>query len=671
MADQLDLTVSEKTLIKRVGEDKCADFTPPSQQPDDLHQCGKWGEDRKIRAKVIRELLLGTNPEWRVAGMVWIKGARIDGELDLMGITTSHGLRFESCCFTDGLNLTFAELPFCSITNSAAKWFVAQNLKAGSLSLDGTAFSSIIDVRSARIAGNFSCKDTRCLGVDPIPALNAQQIRVEGSMLLQNLKACGAVREQGAVNLSGAIIEGQLSLQGAQITNPAGPAIVAESVKVGTSVFLTGGVFCDEVSLIHAKIGGPVFCVGSRFVAGLTGKAFVADAADVGGSLQLGPPMGGNAPAESATCYIGLVRLPRAKIGDNLDCDRAFFMLAVKLSAPAGREGPPEVLVAHGVEVRGAVRFREANLCGAVALPNAKIGGDLDFAGAKFYGSSGLVAEHATVGGRFLWTKISMSPDTELDLLDAKVSILADDEQSWPNKEKLIIDGLIYGRVASDTRFNIPIDLASRLDWLSRQPKFLSGQYQQFARWLRAEGRDNDSREILIAKEDQRRRALKPSRSERLWLSPLKLIACLIAYGWLLILKWTIAYGYKPGRAVWVSLCVIGFWSLIIWAGAAHGLMFPTGRGSLISLNSKSVEQNYESLSPLWYSADVFLPIHAFRQEQSWWPSADEVALVLMLAKAAYSTLGVDCAFFPLDRDSTRLGPHSASRRWSYRNRAS
>lgn len=626
MTDQLNYTESEKKLIDHIGKNECADYTPAGQQQSDINQCPNWGEDRKIRVEVIRDILLGKRPERPVAGAIRIKGAKIIGLLDLMGVTTCHGLIFEYCCICDGVNLTFADMPFCMFTDCAANWFVAQSLRTGMLSLDRTVFSNFIDIRSARIAGNVSCVNTQCMGNNSQPALNAQQIRVEGSLLLKGLQASGAVTAQGVLDLSGASVDGQLSLNDASASNTVGAAVVAENIKVGASVFLINGMFCGGVTLTGSKIGRAVFCRGSRFIAGQTGEAFVADAVDVQGSVQLGFPIGSNGPPEAITRYLGLVRLPRAKIGDNLDCDRAFFALAMK-SSPAIREsdGPPETVVADGIEVRGAVRFRGACLCGAVGLPNAKIGGDLDFSGAKFCGPSGLVAEHASVGGRFLWRNIRLNRQTELDLLDTRVSILADDCQSWPIKGKLIIDGLTYDRIG----FGSPTDSTSRLDWLSRmgsrqcKPELRIGTpstlgvntgskaaldtqpYRQLVRVLRNEDQGHSAQLILVSLAGR-----QWGHSE--WCRVSQAARCIWAWlsrpaGWLYRL---IGYGYRPlpGVCFLAVAIVLSGWLFLHFCAA--GVMVQT-------------TNHADPFSPFWYSLDVFLPTHPLHQVDHWWPKVD------------------------------------------------
>jgi hypothetical protein len=88
--------------------------------------------------------------------------------------------------------------------------------------------------------------------------LSAKQLRTTGSLGLND-----GFTAKGEVNLGGAHIGGQLSLGGAQLTNPGGRALYADGLTVDQSMFCREGFTADgEVRLPGAHIGGPLAFMG-------------------------------------------------------------------------------------------------------------------------------------------------------------------------------------------------------------------------------------------------------------------------------------------------------------------------------------------------------------------------------------------------------------------------
>jgi hypothetical protein len=124
---------------------------------------------------------------------------------------------------------------------------------------------------------------------------------------------------------------------------------------------------------------------------------------------------------------------------------------------------------------------------------------------------------------------------------------------------KLHIDGFVYDQID---------DLASpnaeaQLGWLDlqRRDRFLSQPYEQLAAVFGKMGLEEDKRKVMIAKNKEHATHLK-------WL-PARL-----RYGLLGIL---IGYGYRPWRAFWISLIVIGFGWFVFQLGYDWKLVTPTG----------------------------------------------------------------------------------------------
>ena len=89
---------------------------------------------------------------------------------------------------------------------------------------------------------------------------------------------------------------------------------------------------------------------------------------------------------------------------------------------------------------------------------------------------------------------------------------MEDDEKSWPNAGKLLLDGFVYTRLAGD---NTPWrardwrddggEHKGRLYWLSLQPDFHPQPYEQLAKVLRDMGHEREAREVEIARREKLR----------------------------------------------------------------------------------------------------------------------------------------------------------------------
>lgn len=113
------------------------------------------------------------------------------------------------------------------------------------------------------------------------------------------------------------------------------------------------------------------------------------------------------------------------------------------------------------------------NAEGVVDLFGAQIGGSLVCNGGMF---SWLLLDTAVVKGLFSWVAVRSALNTRLDLANASVGAIADDEPSWPGKGNLSLDGFSYARISGG-----PTDVNKRLEWLDREKDFRPQPYRQLA----------------------------------------------------------------------------------------------------------------------------------------------------------------------------------------------
>jgi len=255
-----------------------------------------------------------------------------------------------------------------------------------------------------------------------------------------------------------------------------GTALCLNGCEVGQDALLRNGFRAvGEVNLVGAEISGNLDCSGAGFH-NHKGSALVADGAVIHGDLLI---------REGFNSH-GKIQLEGTHVVGDLDCRKS--LLRSDISATR----------AH---VDGNVRLQQTEMNSLVELQRARIGGDLTISKCSFIGSGlcGIDARACDVGGVFVWDSITKTPKTVLWLRNARVGVLDDRADSWPDRGKLEIQGLTYERIGEQS----PAEAKARIDWIERQgPIFRPQPYSQLARILKESGREDDAREVLIAKED-------------------------------------------------------------------------------------------------------------------------------------------------------------------------
>jgi hypothetical protein len=400
-------------------------------------------------------------------------------------------------------------------------------------------------------------------------------IRAECIEWLCTDNAATGLVSHGGVHVVGARIDGELRLQHAQIPFPLTfekcsfngtivlkqtevPAlslqgthtkgILADWLKVGGAVMLGTGFRADgTVSLAGATIGGDLDCSGGQFVK-KCGSTLNASGLKVDGNLYLRQLF----RAEGTVNVIG------ATVGRDLDCSGGHFL-----------KEDGDALLADGLEVKGSVYLRRGFLAeGKVSFMSAKV---------ERY---------------FQWHGVDSPEKATLDLRSARVGTLWDKKDNWPGK--LFLQGFVY-----DGLHDEPLLRAEeRKRWLQLQPKgqFHPQPYEQLAKVLRQQGREEDAKQILIAKNEERVRLAEMSRCSRLWHR---------------FLGWSLAYGYQPWRPLWGALVFMVLGAVLF--GWRHR------QGPMQGKKDGGLDQSFNCIV---YSIDLFLPGVNFHQAEAEWPKA-------------------------------------------------
>jgi autotransporter translocation and assembly factor TamB len=198
------------------------------------------------------------------------------------------------------------------------------------------------------------------------------------------------------------------------------------------------------------------------------------------------------------------------------------------------------VVSLKGAQISDEFNVRHAQFQGEVTLRGAKIGGDLDLSGAQLVNSDGyaLSAGRCQIGGT-LYFRLATRAVGKIDLAYAQVGALDDKLASWP--ETFNLEGCSYRALAAENR-----DPSQRLKWLSGSESFSPDIYNQLAGVYRRSGEEGHAQKVAIEREE--RRAKEPDLS---W--GVKV--------WRRFLGFTVAYGYKPGQALWLfmALLLVGY----------------------------------------------------------------------------------------------------------------
>jgi hypothetical protein len=420
--------------------------------------------------------------------------------------------------------------------------------------MDGTGDRGVVRLVGAHIGGQLDCAGATMFNNVTGPALHADGLQVDQDMFLRNEFKATGINDLGAVRLAGAHIGGQLDCARATMLNYAGPALRADNLQVGQSMFLTdqftatGGGDHGAVRLLGAHIGSNLECTEAT-LHNKTGPALLADRLQVDQNLLLTARF-------TATCdgALGAVRLPSAHIGGQLTC------------AGASSDSGP-ALVADGLRVDQVMllrgEFTGSGALGAVRLVGAHIGGQLECTGATVVNDTGIalnadnlqVNQDMYLQGGFAAT--GGGDGVAVDLTSARLGgrLVFDPvprlEHATDPQARLAVNGLVYR--------DVPAGISAR-EWLGLLRKgtrrYAAQPYQQLAAIHRADGHDGEVRRVLMS---QRRDLLADSSTSRL------------ERAWGLLTRLTLGYGYQPWRALLFLLAVVGIAVTLTVTVGPHG----------------------------------------------------------------------------------------------------
>ncbi|CAM5350525.1 Oxidoreductase OS=Streptomyces albaduncus OX=68172 GN=FHS32_003446 PE=4 SV=1 [Streptomyces griseoloalbus] len=256
-----------------------------------------------------------------------------------------------------------------------------------------------------------------------------------------------------------------------------------------------------------------------------------------------------------------------------------------------------------GMTPARGTRIQRFDCEGGIRLDDGRFGDAVDFEGAVFTFTDEQelsLRRVQTPELRFLGQRPARG---RVVLSGARVVNLMDRADSWPGPGRLHMGGFAYENLVPRG----PFPLALRLRWVdAASAEYTPEPYERLAAVLRGGGADEDAREVLLAKQRRRRESLP-----------------LAAKLWGYAQDWTVAYGYRPGRAA--------VWMAVLWAAGSVAF----ARADHPPLKAGE----HPDWNPALFALDLLLPVIDLGQVGFWqlrggwqWLSAAFILLGWILA---------------------------------------
>lgn len=528
------LTPAERDLVDSVENGVLLDLA--RDRPVDETTMRSWGDARNVRASVIRDIVRGRLAPDPDPHGVQLRGARITGRLDLANITSTVAVELSDCLLTDGVNAQDASLPIlaltgCHLEHASEPALEAQRLTAAVFRLHRatvtahTARGAVI-LRGAHV-DLLDCRGAH-LRNDAGPALHADYLRVTQTADLRDGFNATGTGDDGTVRLLGAHISGQLECDSARLSNDSGPALVADGLRVEQSVFFRSGFAATASSemgairLAQASLGH-LDCRGAR-LRNDAGPALVADGLRVDLAVFLhGADIAGTGSA-------GAVRLVGGHISGQLVLSAARLHNASGPALLADKLRVDQSVFLHGsfnatgTGESGAVRFGAAHLdhldCRGAHLRNDS--------GPALHAENLHIARDAYLHNGF--EAVGSGDGVVVDLRGMRIGGVltfapARLEHHTNPHARLRVDGLTYTGPPQGLSTNAWLDLLR-----DGTPDYTAQPYQHLAAAHRAAGHDTEARHILMTqRRDQLTRHALTGHTARIWT---RLTGLLLGYGY-------------------------------------------------------------------------------------------------------------------------------------------
>jgi cytoskeletal protein CcmA (bactofilin family) len=212
------LSLAERKLLQCLPVGEIADLHAGEEAEDDPEQWSSWGPERTIRADLLAYLCSSQQVRALVHPKgLQVKGARIQGMLDVEGATISFGLSLQDGAIPDGLILGNARIGRLALDGSYLGPVTGDNMVIeGPMRLKQVRVRGQVQLETVRIEGNLDCTNGHFENWEDA-AILADGASIKGGVLLGR-----GFQAKGQVHLRGANIGGHLGCRGGHFENSGG-----------------------------------------------------------------------------------------------------------------------------------------------------------------------------------------------------------------------------------------------------------------------------------------------------------------------------------------------------------------------------------------------------------------------------------------------------------------
>ncbi|MFI9649832.1 oxidoreductase [Streptomyces sp. NPDC052040] len=490
---------------------------------------------------------------------------------------------------TEGVGLRAGELPDDLTAAEAGMWQAFRNgstydLRSGDATVD--------DPHGGHPWGPERCVRARIVAwllLDGPPALagRVSALKLTGVRITDPLDLAGGTvvpfTELKDCRFDEEILLPEAHFTTLRLVNCAVPRLEAARVHTEGDLHLPRCRFQGGVRLTDAHIGTDLLLNQAVVHRDRRGRAITADGLSVGQDLQAEMlESHGELSLRSATVGVSLslrgARLtsPYTRLALNapqLTVERTLYL------TPAGLGNP---LLNSGITPARGTRVQPFECRGGVRLDDGRFGDAVDLDRARFVLDDGQeisLLRVQTPELRFLGERPERG---KVILSGARIVNLVDRWTSWPGPGDLHMGGFAYENLVPQDAF----PLARRLEWVAAATaEYNPEPYERLAAVLRGSGEDEDAREVLLAKQRRRRETLPVA-----------------AKLWGYVQDWTVAYGYRPGRAA--------VWMAVLWAAASIAFSHAS--------HPPVDKDGHPPWNPSLFALDLLLPVIDLGQAGQW-----------------------------------------------------
>jgi hypothetical protein len=600
-----DLSRAEQDLVQAAGgsNDCRVDFAGSA--------------DRAIRGWVLADVLRDRRAE---PTRLTVCHATVTERLDLRGSTLATTLCFTHVTFDEPPSFAHARLPGLSLVDCTIPGAELTGMTLGHefSIIDGTV-TACLRLSNARLGQGLRIANVSMTGTGNNVALAADWIRAGASVTIESARASGTLL------LTGAVIEGHLTLDNSQLDGRGQYALNAKLARIDGNLYLRGAHVEGELRLGHIAINGDLDLRRTALDQDGSPAALSADTGRITGRVRMSDGFTAHGEVSFVAARLRDIDAAHARLAARRRClflDRADIVNDVSLrdvqasgeiSLADTRIGgaldldhatievdDPATIVclrADNSTIAGDVTLDGTTLTGGARLPGATMG-QLVLADLTVIrpGSTAISLRHAEIRSRLLMRNTRI--DGLFDLRESRMNDLDDTVDAWDGVSQLDLDGLTYHGLATA---GWTVD--QRLAWVRRShassnqsASFSPGPYEQLVRTYRTRGESALATRVLMARENDRLAADHPH-------GPADTMRHLGRYA----LKVLVGHGYRPGRAIWYLLALI----------AALGLFFALGPNHAYAITSVDGLPRRE-FNPFLYAADTVLPVVDLGESDSW-----------------------------------------------------